>query len=47
MTRHKILYKEGDVADRVFFVVSGEFKVTKRIVLIDKKLEEDEHQAGE
>ena len=32
-----MLFKEGDRADNLYCVISGEFKVTKKIVLIDKK----------
>lgn len=34
--RHKMLYREGDRADRLYFVINGEFKVTKKIVVINK-----------
>ena len=36
-----MLYKEGDRADRVFFVKNGEFQVTKKIIVINKDNEQD------
>ena len=42
--RSQMLYREGERADRVFFVIKGEFKVTKKIVLVDKKKEEHKTQ---
>lgn len=39
--RHQMLYREGDRADKVFFVIKGDLKVTKKIVVIDKKQEEN------
>ena len=37
-----MLYREGDPVDKIYFVLSGEFKVTKKIVLIDKKQEDNQ-----
>lgn len=39
-----MLYKEGEKADRVFFVIKGEFKVTKKIFIVDKNQEENNSQ---
>ena len=39
-----MLFKEGDRADKVFFVIKGEFKVTKKIFVVDKKQEENNLQ---
>ena len=39
--RHKMLYKEGDRADRIYFVINGEFKVTKKIVVLNRDGDHD------
>ena len=44
LNRTQMLFKEGERADRVFFVVEGEFKITKKIVVVDK-LQEDNNAA--
>lgn len=41
LNRHQMLYKEGDRADKVFFVIKGDLKVTKKIFVIDKKEEDN------
>lgn len=42
LNRSQMLYREGDPVDKIYFVLSGEFKVTKKIVLIDKKQEDNQ-----
>lgn len=37
LNRHQMLYKEGERADKVYLVISGEFKVTKKIHLLEKE----------
>ena len=37
--RHEMIYKEGDRADRIYFVINGQFKITKKIVVINKETE--------
>ena len=44
LERNKMLYKEGDRADRLYFVINGEFQVTKKIVVINKENEPDSAQ---
>lgn len=44
LNRSQMLFKEGDRADKVFFVIKGEFKVTKKIFVVDKKQEENNLQ---
>lgn len=39
-----MLYKEGDRADRIYFVISGEFQVTKKIVVLNKDADTDTAQ---
>ena len=39
-----MLFKEGERADRVFFVIKGEFKVTKKIFIVDKNQDENNSQ---
>ena len=34
-----MLYREGDLSDRIFIVVSGTFKVTKRIEVCETEQE--------
>ena len=46
LNRHQMLYREGERADRVFFVIKGELKVTKKVFLIDKKQEEHRGQVN-
>lgn len=36
-----MLYKEGDRADRIYFVINGEFKVTKKIIVLSKESDKD------
>lgn len=44
MHRSQVLYKEGQQVNSVYFVIDGEFKVTKKIMLIDKKQEQNQTQ---
>jgi CRP-like cAMP-binding protein len=39
ITKEGYLYKEGDVADKVFIVKEGEFEVTKKLVSNSKQTE--------
>ena len=41
LNRHQMLFKEGDRADKVYFVIKGDLKVTKKIYVIDKKQEDN------
>lgn len=34
--RQQMLYREGDRADRVFFIISGDFKITKKVIVMDR-----------
>lgn len=43
LNRSQFLFREGDPADRIFLVISGEFRVTKKITVIDKKHEENQN----
>jgi len=40
LTRGEFLYKEGDPVEKVFFVIAGEFKITKAVSLLAKKDEQ-------
>ena len=42
-----MLYSEGQAADHIYFIISGEFKLTKKIILLDKKLNEKSKQTLE
>lgn len=41
LNRHEVVYSEGERADRIYFVISGEFKITKKIYIDNKKEEEN------
>ena len=45
--KSQTLYREGEMADRLYFVLNGEFKVSKKIVVVNKKQEDHEivHEA--
>ena len=40
LNRHEFLYKEGELADKIYLLIKGKFKITKRIVAVDKRSEE-------
>lgn len=42
--RNKMLYREGDRADRIYFVISGQFQVTKKIIVLNKDADTDTAQ---
>lgn len=43
LNRKQMLYKEGERAEKIYLVISGEFKVTKKIYLLEKE-EREKHQ---
>ncbi len=34
------IYKEGDLGNSIYFIIEGEYLITKKIEIIDKKKEE-------
>ena len=37
VTRDKVIYKEGDPADRIFIIKDGEFIVSKKLIHKEKE----------
>ena len=36
INKGQMLYKEGERADKIFLVIQGEFKISKKVYIMDK-----------